>query len=270
MCVCPHMLMRTSMHSNTSLRICMHLEHSFVLCSLLRAASRCPTGFPWMDVYERRHEYAPQRRHSVQAPCSSSQEFSSGPYPFYLIKYSSWLFLLTQSRMIPETWCKFLWITRQLVYRCSHSFLQQLIIVVEVLFECLVDPFWLPIGLWLGMQKTRTIQSSVLHKSFQNCEVNLTPRSETIFDGTPWSLMIYLTKTRAVFMAEGVLLSGRKWAIWDNCSTTTKIAMHPSDGGRSTMKSIDPRDVWEGIWLQFTNMVLLPHNGDPTFLRKGV
>lgn len=62
---------------------------------------------------------------------------------------------------------------------------------------------------------TTTIQFSKFHKTLQNLNVNWTPRSETVFVGTLWSLAISLAKIHAVSMADGVFFRGKKSAIFD-------------------------------------------------------
>lgn len=81
--------------------------------------------------------------------------------------------------------------------------------------------------------------SFYLESSFQNLEVNWTPLSDTILLGTPWSLITSLRKILAVSEAEGVPIMGKKWAILERRSTTTRMVVNPSEAGKSTMKSMD-------------------------------
>ena len=46
-------------------------------------------------------------------------------------------------------------------------------------------------------------------------------------------------KIVAVSTADGVPIMGKKWAILDKRSTTTRIVVNSSEGGSSTIKSIE-------------------------------
>lgn len=78
-----------------------------------------------------------------------------------------------------------------------------------------------------------------LHRAFQNLEVKCTPLSGTILLGNPCNRTISLINRCAVSGAEGVLIMGKKWAILDNLSTTIRMVVNPSEGVKSTIKSID-------------------------------
>lgn len=80
---------------------------------------------------------------------------------------------------------------------------------------------------------------SAWHNALQNLDVNCTPRSEMMLSGTPCNLTISLMKAEAVSVAEGVPYKGTKWAILVRRSTTTNKVVKSSDGGSSTMKSME-------------------------------
>lgn len=66
------------------------------------------------------------------------------------------------------------------------------------------------------------------------------PLSETILvSGTPWSLTISFIKIIVVSRAEGVPTMGRKCAIFERRSTMMRMVVKPSEGGRSTIKSME-------------------------------
>lgn len=60
-----------------------------------------------------------------------------------------------------------------------------------------------------------------------------------MLSGRPCSLTISLMKIFAVSTAKGLPFMGRKCAILDKWPTTTKMVLNPSEGGRSTIKSLD-------------------------------
>lgn len=49
-------------------------------------------------------------------------------------------------------------------------------------------------------------------------------------------------KISAISLAEGSLGMGIKWTILEKQSTTVRMAVFPSDGGKPVMKSNDSRD----------------------------
>jgi len=74
--------------------------------------------------------------------------------------------------------------------------------------------------------------------SFHRSEVNSVPLSVMISCGNPCSLTISLMKRFANCRASRFFEHGIKWLILVSRSMTTSMVSHPSDFGRSVMKSI--------------------------------
>jgi hypothetical protein len=71
-----------------------------------------------------------------------------------------------------------------------------------------------------------------VHNAFQNRDENLGPWSETMSTGSPWIRKTCCSMSLAVTLADGSLGRGIKWVALENRSTTVRMVVLPSDGGR--------------------------------------
>lgn len=62
--------------------------------------------------------------------------------------------------------------------------------------------------------------------SFQNADVNLVSRSDTIFDGNPWSLKTFSTSSSATAFAPSVVRQATRWTIRVIRSMTTQTMLY--------------------------------------------
>jgi len=104
-----------------------------------------------------------------------------------------------------------------------------------ILSVCPLDWGWKP--------EDRLTEAPIrLQNSFQNMDVNWSPRSETMSEGSPWRRKMCWRTSSAVSLTEGSLERGMKWAILVKQSTTVRIAVWPLDVGRPVTKSREMYD----------------------------
>src|SRR5579864_7406242 len=103
---------------------------------------------------------------------------------------------------------------------------------------------WFVLSVWPSVCGWKAVESLFLRprdlvRAFQNCEVKIEPRSETIESGMPWRRITWCKNNCANSGAVVVLLQGARWHILVSLSTTTNRESYPLERGRSVTKSQD-------------------------------